>query len=193
MSKVYAVRRASNPYYRELELDVMDVVRYSPDEVSLDEITDFSEHNTSMASWWQPITTNFYDDADDQDKDVPDISPWVGATLVLSPKAYRLLKDTLEKDGEFLPLKINSEKYFLFNCLSLGQDDKQLSEIEYDGDIPLWVNKLVTAPTNEKHAVFKSKLEKGQTLFATERFKNAVKEFRLKGVLFDENLIEKTD
>lgn len=190
MSKVYAIRRSVQPYFRELELNVMDIARYSPDDVSLDDVTRFSELNTSMAGWWQPIITNFYDAPDDKGMDIPEICPWVGGTLILSPKAFRLVKDSITGCGEFLPLKVGPEEYQIFNCLSLGEDDLAASEVEYDGDLALWVNSLVTAPANNKQLVFKSPLEKGVTLFCTDRFKDVVESFGLKGLCFDEVLIE---
>ena len=190
MSKVYAIRHSKQSYFRELELDVMDIARYSPDEVSLDEVTRFSELNTSMAGWWQPIITNFYDDQDDKHMGTPEICPWVGGTLILSPKAFRLLKGSIKGCGEFLPIKVGPEEYQIFNCLSLGEDDLLASEVEHDGDLALWVNGLVTAPVNDKQLVFKSPLEKGATLFCTDRFKDVVESFGLKGLYFDEALIE---
>ncbi|ACR10650.1 conserved hypothetical protein [Teredinibacter turnerae T7901] len=190
MNNIYAIRRATDPFYRELEFDVMDIARYSPDDVPLDAVTRFFELNTAMSDWWQPIRAQFYDEADDQDKDIPDLCPWVGATLILSPKAFRLLEDALRNDGEFLPLLVGDEEYQLFNCLSVGVDDREASEVEVDGDIELWVNKLATAPENTSQVVFKSKLEKGKTLFAGDLFKTAIEEFGLKGLAFDKNLIE---
>ena len=43
---------------------------------------------------------------------------------------------------------------------------------------------------NDKQLVFKSPLEKGVTLFCTDRFKDVVESFGLKGLYFDEVLIE---
>lgn len=191
MNKIYAVRRASNPCCRELEFDVMDIARYALDHnVPADSVIRFSELNTSMAGWWEPIITNFYDDPDDQNKDFPEVCPWIGGTLILSPRAYRLLRDSLKNDGEFLPILVNGEEYQIFNCLSLGLDDVDASCVVYDGDVALWVESLITEPSNDKQMVFKSPLEKGATLFCSSLFKEVVESLALRGLSFDEELIE---
>ncbi len=54
---------------------------------------------------------------------------------MLSPKAYRLLKELLEPFGEFLPVTIDDERYFTFNCLTFVDADESQSEKQlYEGE-----------------------------------------------------------
>ena len=71
--------------------------------------------------------------------DIPEICPWVGGTLILSPKSFRLVKDSIAGGGEFLSVKMGSEEYQIFNCLSLEEDGLAASEVDHDGDLALWV------------------------------------------------------
>ncbi len=93
----------------------MDTARYSPDGVSIDDVIWFSELNTSMADWWQPIITNLYDDSGDRCVDIPEICQWVGGTLILSPKAFRAVEDSTAGCGEFYRsrLGLKSIKYLI--------------------------------------------------------------------------------
>lgn len=98
---VYAIRGSEKPKYKELILDLLDIVSASPDSVSVEDIVNFSERNLPMQSWWKPLRCHFSDEATDKGKDKPDIAPWAGATLLLSQRAYDLLKDSIEPFESF--------------------------------------------------------------------------------------------
>lgn len=190
---VFAVRRSQTPYFRELDLDALDVYSYAPDTVELDDVLKFYEVNLSMSNWWQTISCAFYDEPNDQDKGIGDICLWSGASLVLSRRAYNLLKDSIQPFGEFLPLSIANEPYYIFNCLSYGIDDLEACESEHQQGHRLWVTKLVTEPKDEKQLLFKSKYDRGHTLLCSKRFTDIVNQLGLTGLSFDAELVRKFD
>jgi len=59
-------------------------------------------------------------------KELPDISLNVGK-LFLSEKAYNILKDLIENNGEFLPVKYDDKKGFIFNGLTTINHNEELS------------------------------------------------------------------
>ena len=116
----YAIRK-DLPDYQVLDLDLMDVTRNLPDGVDLDSVYDFSQLNTAMISWWQTPETR-YISTSSKKAQIPDISCWIDATLVLSPRAYRLLKDTLSNSGELLPVQVGEEHQQIARTDRVAQD-----------------------------------------------------------------------
>ena len=183
---IYAIRNARDPYYAQFSIDVMDLVHIAPDDIGLDGVAEFSYRNTAMQSWWHlPKGDTIKGDAG-----LPDITVWVDSALILSPKASRLLADSLAPFGELLPVHIENQEYTLFNCLTFAEEDKAKTEFEYDGDIPLWLKSLDFAPAASEKLIFKSKMQKALTPFCNERFKEIIESFELKGLWFDEKLME---
>lgn len=194
MMTAYAVKYDEKLEYRQLILDILDIVSASPDDVELDDIVNFYKKNLSMKDWWIPLHCDFSDDESDKGKAIPDISPWAGATLVLSKRAYNLLHDSIKPFGEFLPIIVSEDQpYYLFNCLSYGVDDTEASESEYQNGERLWVKKLVSGPKDENQLLFKSKYERGYTLLCNQRFTEIINQLDLKGLSFDTELVRKFD
>lgn len=56
-------------------------------------------------------------------------------SLVLNERAFRVLKDVLERTGEFLPLHLQGETVHLFNCLQVADclDDAKSEWAEVKG------------------------------------------------------------
>lgn len=109
--------------YQELDFEVDDFIEYMPK--NWDDITvhDFSKHNLQLKPHWKLLKTGF-STIEGCENLIPDITGWIGATLLLSPKAYRLLGDSLSPFGEFLPIVIDDLGEFqIFNCLSFNQED----------------------------------------------------------------------
>jgi hypothetical protein len=183
----YAIRK-DMPDYQVLDLDLLDVTRNLPDEIDLDSIYDFSQLNTAMASWWQAPETR-YVSTGSKNGQIPDISCWVDATLVLSPKAYRLLKDTLERSGEFLPVEVGGDLHYIFNCFAFGQSDENKCIFNDEEGMKAGLKHLELDPSASDLLVFKVRLEGCLTLFCTKRFKDIIGSFELKGVTFDDELV----
>ena len=183
----YAIRK-DVPDYQVLDLDVLDVTRSLPDGVDLDSVYDFSQLNTAMISWWHTPETR-YISTSSKKAQIPDISCWVDATLVLSPRAYRLLKDTLSNSGEFLPVQVGNDVHYIFNCFALGRPDEDKCVFNNEEGMEAGLKHLELDPSASELLVFKVQLENCLTLFCNDRFKQIVESFELRGLLLDAKLI----
>ena len=189
MNKIYAIRKDA-PNYKQLDLGILDITRHAPNTINLDDIYEFSKNNTAMKSWWKKPETKFIDYGGEPPSLLPDISCWIDATLVLSPKAYRMLGELLQPSGEFLPVLVRDETYHIFNCLVPGEADEKNSVFEYVNGNRFGLEHLEFMDSASELLVFKSTLQSCLTLFCNERFKNAVEGFGLQGIIFDTNLIQ---
>ena len=173
--------------YKEPGLDPGEVLDLFPSDVSTTYALHFGRSNLSLASWWKPFPTSFVDAWGAPKGLMPDITTWTNATLVLSPKAHRLLSDLMEPWGEMLPLLINNETFFLFNPQHFGEPDKEA--FEYDGTE---LNNLVK-PAFKTDAVkdmllYKCPVVGADSLYCNQRFKDAVQSFELSGLSFAKDL-----
>lgn len=125
MRTIFAIRK-DIPDYQVLDLDLLEVTRDLPDEIDLYSVYDFSQLNTAMASRRKTPGARYIDTYLKNKSEAPDISCWVDATLVLSPKAFRLLKGSLDPHGEFLPVMVANELLYIFNCFTFGETDENL-------------------------------------------------------------------
>ncbi|WP_160152919.1 hypothetical protein [Microbulbifer sp. ALW1] len=188
MTKTYAIRNDGFGY-QGLDLTLLDIARFAPEDIDPDAVLDFSRTNSQLAEWWQTPDTRFVSNEGVRDLGIPDISTWIGASLVLSPKAYRYLGDTLKSYGELLPVTVGSETFFIFNCTQMGEEDLGASEYETQEGIPIQLLNLTFKDSVQAFPVFKSSYESCLTVFCNERFMRAVEDFKLTGVVFDENLV----
>lgn len=187
MNQIFAIRK-DIPDYQVLDLGLTDITRHLPDSADLDSVFDFSELNTPLTPWWKTPETRFIN-ADKSKGLKPDISCWVDATLVLSPKAYRLLNDTFRDSGEFLPVEIGGEMHFIFNCFKWGEVNENACEFNQEEGMQAGLKYLEFAPSAADLLIFKARIEGGLTLFCSQRFKDIVESFDLKGIVFDDDLI----
>ncbi|MBA56993.1 MAG: response regulator receiver protein [Pseudomonadales bacterium] len=189
---VYAIR---TDYYRfqQLDLQLTDLFPFVPEDIDFDDVVQFSQRNASLKAWWQAPDTRFIPIEDKPEGEIPDLSLWLYATLVLSPKAHRLLGDLLQPHGEFLPVMVAGETYQIFNCLTFAEEDTQACRQEQIEGIELGLNELVFRDSAEQLVIFKSRLQNAASLFCTERLKQVVETYELSGVVFDTNLIEVFD
>lgn len=183
----FAIRK-DIPDYQVLDLDLLDVTRNLPDGIDLDSVYDFSQLNTSMASWWNTPETRYISTGSAKAQ-IPDISCWIDATLVLSPKAHRLLKDSLEAYGEFLPVEVKGELHYIFNCFALGKPDEEKCVFNQEEGMEAGLKHLELDPSASTLLVFKVQLENSLTLFCSDRFKEVVESFGLHGIYFDKKLV----
>ncbi len=190
MKQFYAIRN-DGVKFKTLDLKILDVNRNSPDDLELEDVIEFSKRNTKMSAWWKAPETDFISINGDESDAIPDISMWVDAALVLSPKAYRLLSDLLKPFGEFLPVHVQKETYYLFNCLTTGEEDSDKCKFEKHKGITLGLERLTFKESVQDLVVFKSPLQNCLTVFCGDRFKGATESFELSGIKFDTNLIEK--
>lgn len=189
---VYAIR---TDYYRfqQLDLQLTDLFPFVPEDIDFDDVVQFSQRNASLKAWWQTPDTRFIPIEDKPEGEIPDLSLWLYATLVLSPKAHRLLAELLLPHGEFLPVTVAGETYQIFNCLTFGEEDTEACQHERIDDVELGLNELVFRDSAEQQVIFKSRLQNAASLFCTGRLKQVVETYELTGVVFDTNLIEVFD
>lgn len=152
--------------YQELDLDIRDFVDGFPDTLSTIEIYRFSKSNLSLKQYWPNMATGF-SEIEGNENLMPDIAVWIDATLLLSPKAYRLLIDLLLPYGEFLPIHIDAEVYQIFNCLTVVDMNSEISD------------KVVFKPDEDDE-------EFDMAVHCTDRLRNAIQSFDLRGVIFEE-------
>ncbi len=177
--------------YQEFNLEIDDILDFVPDVGTYDimDIYDFSLNNLSFKSWWKEIESGFTAIDGDKKATIPDVSRWIGATLILSPKAYLSLKDLLHSHGELLPIKCNDEVFYIFNCLDLAKANESLSKQKlFKGDV-VGIEKLIFDDENiEGKCVFKTKYTNCLDIFCNQEFKDAVLKYDLNGIVFNENL-----
>ncbi len=174
---IFAIRN-DGCKYQELDLDVNDFIEEFPECYDYGQCHDFSVENISMLEFWQFKRTGFRE-IEGEENLIPDITSWIDATLLLSPKAYRLLSDTLSPFGEFLPIMIEMETYYIFNCLTVVDViEEKSSDTSIEFDMGSVSNTLI----------FKTRFQRCLDLFCLERLKTIVEGFELKGIVFDSHL-----
>lgn len=186
---VYAIR---TDYYgfQQLDLQLTDLFPFVPDDIDFDDVVQFSQRNASLQAWWQTPDTRFAPIEDKPKGEIPDLSLWLYATLVLSPKAHRLLGELLQPYGEFLPVTVAGETFRIFNCLRFGEEDKEACAFDQADGMELGLNHLEFRASVKQEVIFKSRLQNAASLFCTDRLKEVVESCELSGVVFDTNLIE---
>ena len=188
MGKIYALR---NDYtkYQDLDLELWDIVRHTPDDIPLDDVNDFSIRNISFKTWWPNPDTRFNKNVGFENAKIPDLSHWTNGTLVLSPKSHRLLGELLAQSGELLPVTVGTDTYYIYNCFVFGEEDKNKTQFsELNGEPFELLSLGFTAETSNK-LLFKSESENCVTLFCGEQFKQLTEEYGLTGLEFSEQLI----
>lgn len=188
MSKFYAIR-GDGFGYQSLDLTLLDIARFAPVDLDPDLVMDFSRQNNRLSDWWRAPQTSFVVNEGVEDKGIPDISTWIGASLVLSPRAYRYLGDTLKVLGELLPVTVGGNTFHIFNCLTLGEEDPESCEYEMLGDVPFQLLRLGFKESAGSLTVFKSNYEACLSVFCNQRFKDTLEELKLTGVALEEQLV----
>ena len=190
MSKIYAL---NNDYtqYQDLKLGLRDIVRLTPDHIPLDDVLHFSYRNTHLMSFWLTPETKFSKNIGFENATIPDLSHWHRGTLVLSPRAFRLLRERLEKTGELLPVIVGTDTFYIYNCFVFGKEDEKKTKFSYlDDGRPFELLELVFTPETSDKLLFKSKLENCVTLFCNDQFKQIIEEYKLTGLDLDSVLLK---
>ena len=95
------------------------------------------------------------------------------------------LVPSLHQFGEFLPLTVNGETHFLFNCLTFGKEDEAKINYKYDAGIPTGLTNLEFVEEDvEDKSLFKSQISFRGSLFCNSLFKRLCDENQLKGLGF---------
>lgn len=191
MNEIYAIN-ADGIRFQELDLHLTDLRSSLPEYMSLSDLMDFSEANLSLKSWWPKIGVEFSPRPANPKGLLPDISLWYSASLVLSPKAYRFLEDLLNPFGEFLPIHVGKDVFYIFNCMTIAAEDESMTEYESEDGVQLALDRFSFKPEASENIAFKSVVQGCSTLYCNEKLKAAVEGFGLSGVVFDRNLLPDT-
>jgi len=151
--------------FQELDLFIDDFIDAFPADMSDIAIHDFSRNNLALAPHWPSMATGF-SVIEGRENLIPDVAVWIDATLLLSPKAYRLLGDLLLPYGEFLPIQIENEIYQIFNCMTI---------VDLNSDIH---SAVAFKPSNISDEI-------GMTVYCTDRLKEAIQSLGLQGIVFE--------
>lgn len=150
----------------------------------------------AQPDWVKPDAT-FKKDTQIKGADkLPDISYWTTSHMVLNQKAYDVLSSNLEAYGEFLPVNVEGNSYYVFNTLKLVDEsfiNSDMSEREYEGDgelkMQVGLHKLKFKEDLLKDTlVFKTEYDTYLNIFCGDEFKNMIEMAGLTGVLFKEDL-----
>ncbi len=176
--------------YKEFSLDQDDYLDFVPEDSphDIEKLMRFGLHNLEMKSWWQELTANFSVPRGLEDRPIADISIWVEACIVLSAKAHETLREPLSSYGEFLPIKFESETFYIFNPLVFGLEDEINSKKEILEGKPVGVDKLqFNTQDVEGKLVFKTKFDACSNLYCNDAFMDLCQKNNLKGLIFQES------
>lgn len=191
MKPLYAIRNHGFSF-QELSFPITKVIAFAPASVNEKEVMKFNYHNLVMATWWPTdVVAEFKQIPDKEPAPIPDISEWRGASLVLSPRAYECLSVLLANAGEFLPVKVEDQTFYLFNCLTFGLIDEINSKQDIQDGIFMGIKNIrFNSVDIAEKIVFKTTFDRCLTIFCDERFKRVVEANKLTGIEFRENLAD---
>ncbi len=175
--------------FKTLSLDPDDLFNQVPDPDDVYKILKQPGTNDSLLSVWKNISSSMRD-VYDNNPAKPDVSIWLFVYLLVNQKAYNALKDHLKESGEFLPLMVDGEQMYIFNCLEYGKEDKDLCLTDYIDGIACGLKSLAFDEDDTKDKVlFKSKMQGGNRLFGSDKFKQLCDDNDLRGLRYDEDLV----
>ena len=185
--KIFKILRDSD-HYMEFSTDLEEMLDEIGPKVGDLEFMQFSYHNLRLAEYWGKFSGTFEKVLSNANQ-IPDISCWRGATLVLSPAAKKILGKKLVAYGELLPISCNNEPYYIFNCLKLVSLDKNLSkQIPLEHGLIEFEKIVFNKGSIHENLLFKSQEEGCTSVFCSEELANFIGNSRLKGLKFSENL-----
>lgn len=144
----------------------------------------------SLASNWMNIEASLEQRKIDALCDnTPDITFW-HHSLALSEHALSKLESELEDLGEFLPVKVNNQSWYVFNLLTKADSyiDMQNSEKDIENNTQVGIKSLCFSSTPE-HLIFKTDYDSNVRIFCTDKFKNLIEDNELSGLRFDLNFV----
>ncbi|PUA27154.1 MAG: hypothetical protein B0W54_20215 [Cellvibrio sp. 79] len=144
-----------------------------------------------LEDWVAPSATFFKSENYTGTSEVlPDITNWSTGVLALNLKAYDVFYDYLSACGEFLPITVNNEKFYLFNTLYVIPD----SEIDMKNAVEVIdsrvhmgqsnVNYNENYLNNEDRLIFKTRSDKLFSSYCTDVFKALYEANNFKGLVF---------
>ncbi|RZF80173.1 hypothetical protein EXT46_12800 [Pseudoalteromonas sp. CO325X] len=174
-----------------IDLDVRQLTNrlkpFAPEKLDLMEyILRAPSTNNRLSDIWpeQSLECNFFANSKNTYKDINPYSRF----LVLTENAYQTLRKILEQSGECLKLNVEGVPMVLFNPLVFGNEDPELTVMEYEQGVMVGVKKLIFKKEVENLPIFKSKYTANMCMYCNEEFRNIVKENGFEGICFQEDL-----
>lgn len=150
----------------------------------------YSQDNRSLKDVWIDQGGAFVKVEGLKATEAPDITVWNSANLVLSPKAFDLLHDELNSDGEFLPITINGSNSYVFNCLNVVEVDPSASEADIVNGLWMGIKKLGFSEGDvSSNLIFKTSFDRCSALYCGEAFRTLIEKHQLTGLLFLKDLV----
>jgi hypothetical protein len=187
---IYAIRMDYEKY-QELTLTYDDYFDNVPveREYTFDQIESFFSYNLALSDWWKTIETSFEPAERRTSAVIPDICWWHGSVLALSLDAKNKLEKYIGSLGEFLPITVAGDQFYLFNCFELGiHDEINSKHRKIDGEI-IGVDRISFNEADVKNKLlFKTKFDNCGTIYCTDKFKDLITSLNLKGLVFSSDL-----
>lgn len=177
--------------YQILQLDTIKIVEQldRPDLIrQVKRMT--STGNKPLIAIWGDVKSTFSPMEGTQSVKTPDISVWKGTGLVFSGRAHAYFRLMLEPLGEFLPVEVEGNNFYLFHLMIEGKVDPDSSSREDDdfGE-PMTVTALKFDDNDiENKLLFKSEYEFYQAPFCNQKFRELYQKYDLEGLVFEEDL-----
>lgn len=121
---------------------------------------------------------------------LPDITNWSTGVLVFNSRSYNIFHEHLSDKGEFLPITVNGENYYLFNTLYVIPD----SAIDMKDAIEVIDSGVHMGQSNvgydenylnkENKLIFKTSTDKLFSSYCTDTFKTLYDKNNFKGLVF---------
>lgn len=191
MKSIFAIRNKDFDF-QEFVLPITDVMSFAPASADQKQVMKFHYNNLALSSWWpDQVKASFKQIPDNDPAPIPDICEWRAACLVLSPKAYKVLKAQLEAFGELLPVQIEKETYYIFNCLTMGMVDEINSKQDIQNGAYMGVKHIQFNSVDvENKAIFKTTFDRCATVYCDKKIKSIVEANQLTGIEFRSDLIK---
>ena len=178
----------------KLEYDYKDCYLFKPDlddlAIKMPSYSQRFRAKPRLDNWVAPKALFFAsENYEGQSEKLPDITTWAIGNLALNPNAHQVCKDLLESSGEFLPLIIDDEKYYMFNTLFVipetGIDYSESVDMIDSGVHIGQKNARFILPELGKNIIFKAPTNKLTYSFATQKFVDIYHEHKLNGLQFE--------
>ncbi|WP_149981633.1 hypothetical protein [Pseudoalteromonas rhizosphaerae] len=191
---VYQLRKPTNTY-DVIDLDIMEMAKQivknanepMSDAIIRTVMSDVPQGNVTLTALSpRGFTCKHLERAKKQNYDINLYSSF----LVLNKTAYTYLSAPLSEFGEFINLKTDGDKLYLFNPLTFAQEDLSLTEKAYlDGYEDELKSLAFDKEDVRNKLIFKSKLQSGLSLYCTDDFKELVNDNNLSGLVFNTDLL----
>lgn len=187
MTQYYRIQPEQNEFMA-FELDTFDFLNKLGEEF---ELSDFGQ---PMLEKWQTVNGKFLGRVGGV-QTIPDITTWQTDLLLLNQKAYDALKDTLGTYGEFLPVDVNSETFYLLNVLHRLPDevidmDNSEYEIYDEEEVGFKTLSFDASKIPQDSLVFCVQNQFAYNIYCDDRFKKLIEEKGLGGLSFNTTLID---